>query len=120
MEVKGRHKMIPDKCHLWKNGEAMTDEKAVFDQVISYVHQSHLLRDLLRCKDCGQLYFSEFYEVVDWVGGNDSQYSTYIPVASESEAAALSRLSPHELLAFSPRLVDVRGEAGKTIFRWVR
>jgi hypothetical protein len=44
--------------------------------------------------------------MVDWEKGDDKQYSTYIPVESESEADEISELSPFELLCFHPMIKD--------------
>ena len=52
----------------------------------------------------GQLYFYEFYEVVDWKDGNDKQYSTYIPVDTPEQIEALKASSVFDLLRFFPRL----------------
>jgi hypothetical protein len=61
-------------------------------------------RHLLRCRECGQLYFYEFFEWIDWEGGNDPQYTTYIPVESDTEIEALKKASSFELLKYFLRL----------------
>lgn len=38
------------------------------------------MRQLMKCQDCGQLYFHEFYEEVDFRDGEDRQYFIFIPV----------------------------------------
>jgi hypothetical protein len=70
----------------------------------TYVDESHLFRDLLKCKGCGQLYFFEFYEEIDWEEGNDPQYSTYIPVETGAEIEMLKKASPLKLLEHLPQL----------------
>jgi hypothetical protein len=51
---------------------------------------SHWWRYLLKCRDCGQLYFFEFLEQVDFDDGEDPQWSTWIPVATENEAEVIN------------------------------
>jgi hypothetical protein len=46
----------------------------------TYADDSHLSRRLLKCRECAQLYFFEFYEEIDWLDSKDPQYVTYIPV----------------------------------------
>jgi hypothetical protein len=88
--------------------------------VETYVDDDHLVRCLLKCRECGALYFHEFYEWIDWEDGNDPQYSTYIPVETDAEIEALKTASPFGLLGFSPRLQrDFPKDAAKPTVRWV-
>lgn len=67
----------------------------------------------------GQLYFFEFYEEIDWEGGNDPQYTTYIPVETNEEIETLKKSSPLELLQFFPRLqIDFPKEAKEPKVWW--
>ena len=92
------------RCHLWLE-EAPDDLGGeTFERLHTYVDDSPLIRRLLRCADCGQLYFYEFYEEVDFDDGEDPQYRSYIPATDEDAAATLAKMMPFELLAFSPRL----------------
>jgi hypothetical protein len=59
---------------------------------------------LRRCKICGQLYFHEFDEQIDWVSGNDPQFQTYVPVESREEAEALLHSAEVSALTVTPRL----------------
>jgi len=83
--------------------------------------ECHLFRYILKCKRCGQIYFFEFYEVIDWVAGNDPQYSTYIPISTIKEAEKLNTKSSFELCYVTPRLQDDWG-AKDTVknVKWVR
>jgi hypothetical protein len=65
-----------------------------FSLVKTYADDSHIVRDLLKCADCGHLYFHEFYEEIDWKEGNDAQYTSFIPVDDIRSADNLSKLSP--------------------------
>jgi hypothetical protein len=114
-----RNRKIPTQCHLWaKDPLGRVDLKDCLTFVKEYVDSSHLTRWLSRCKQCGQLYFMEFYEEVDWDEGDDRQYSTYIPVESESEADGMSKLSPLELLGFSPMIRDDSHNANRRGIHW--
>lgn len=92
----------PTQCHLWQK-ELLTKEDLSFHTVKKLVESSHLDRSVLKCKQCGQLYFHEFYEEVDWLNGNDKMYTTYIPI-EEQDIAKLENNSPLELLGRVPRL----------------
>lgn len=96
----------PVQCVLWKQ-PALVDGalKQRFELLETFVHESHFWRYLLRCRECGQRYFFEFYEEIDWDNGDDAQYSTFIPVENEEEIEILHHASTMELLEFTPRLV---------------
>jgi hypothetical protein len=89
-------------CHLLQNAEVdyYTDLHGSLEEVKEYLHESHLWRHLKQCKKCGQLFFFEFYEWIDWANGNDPQYDTWIPVKNEQEATELNKLSPLELCIY--------------------
>jgi hypothetical protein len=110
----------PTRCVLWQQPGLVLDGKDRFEVLENFTDESHLTRSLLKCRECGQLYFSEFYEVVDWDDGDDAQYTTYIPVPSREQAAAMKDISVFDLMLYSPRLQwDHRtGAAGKTL-SWV-
>src|SRR5919109_5685630 len=98
---------MPMECQLWQQKNLCSDElRESLMLVKTYEDESHLIRNLLRCKTCGQLFFHEFYEVVDWKDGNDAQYSTWIPVADVDSADALNELSPLELLQYVGLRID--------------
>jgi hypothetical protein len=113
---------VPTQCALWTNPELTSGPlKERFDLIDTFVEESHHWRYLLKCRECGQRYFSEFHEEIDWEGGNDPQYSTWIPVDSDSEIETLKRTSPSELLQFAPRLQnDWPKDATSPTLRWVK
>ncbi len=93
--------VAPKKCHLWEKKSITRDELInSFNVIKTYEEDSHLTRNLLKCKECGHLYFHEFYEEINWKNGNDPQYSTWIPVADEKSADKLSKLSQIMLNAY--------------------
>jgi hypothetical protein len=111
----------PTQCVLWGNPALVAPQKARFERLDTYVDDDHLTRSLLRCRECGQLYFFEFREEIDWDGGgNDPQYSTYIPIENDTEIDALRKASSFELLSYFPRLQrDFPKEAQAPTARWV-
>ena len=113
----------PTQCHLWRK-ENLTDEdidiKNNFELLHTFTDESHLCRDLLKCKDCGQFYFYEFYEEINWKGGSDPQYCTFIPIETKEEAEKLAKMSPLQLLQFSPRLQnDWPDKEDKSKIYWI-
>jgi len=64
----------------------------------------HFSRRLMKCKECGQLYFKEFYETTDYIGGNDPQYVTLVPVYSKEDIEKLKATSMFDLLKFRPHI----------------
>ncbi len=63
--------------------------KKTFELINTYIYESHWWRYLLKCRECGQLYFFEFSEEIDWEKGEDPQYSAYIPVETRQEIEVL-------------------------------
>jgi hypothetical protein len=55
------------------------------------VDDSHFIVRLLTCDRCGQRFVSVFFEIVDWVDGDDSQYWTLLPITRQ-EADHLTQL----------------------------
>ena len=111
----------PTQCVLWENPDLVSGPQEVrFERIDTYVNDSHPMRQLLRCRECGQLYFFEFYEEIDWNEGNDPQYSTYIAVESDMEIEVLKKASSFDLLKYFPRLQrDFPKEARAPKARWV-
>jgi hypothetical protein len=92
-----------------------------FELLETFADESHFWRYLLKCRECGQRYFFEFYEEIDWEGGHDPQYSTYIPVETEAEIEALKATSIFGLLDYFPRLqCDRPKDAKESTLRWMK
>lgn len=111
----------PTQCVLWEKPELINEPmKERFELLETFADESHLWRYLLKCRECEQLYFFEFYEEIDWEHGNDPQYTTWIPIDAPEDAQKFSKLSPLELLQFSPRLQkDFPKDAKTPSLRWV-
>jgi hypothetical protein len=95
----------PSHCLYWRQPELVRGPmKERFELLDTYADESHLRRHLLKCRECGQLYFHEFYESIDWVEGNDPQYVLYVPVGTAEEAARLAIRDEVSLQLASPAL----------------
>ena len=93
----------PTQCVLWLTPE-LTDAPNFFEHLEAFVDEPHWSRDLLRCRECGQLYIHDFYEVINWSGGDDSQYAFYAPVETKEEIDSIKGVSSLEVLKFYPHL----------------
>ena len=91
----------PVGCHLWHLENLTRDDLNCFEQVETYYGHSHLDWSLVRCRQCGQLYFFESYEFWDGEDGGDSHYDTYVPVSAPEETLDL-RIT--NILSFVPRI----------------
>ena len=111
------------KCHLLSK-TPLEDEilplKPHFKLIKILVQESHLFRYILECRQCGQLYFYEFYEQIDWEKGNDPQYTTYIPIENIKTGEELNKKSPMELLMVSPRLQNDFNKEGIKTIKWIK
>lgn len=113
----------PTRCHLWKKPRLVSEDLAGehFDIIETYSEDTHFSRRLVKCKRCGQLYFREFYEEIDWSDGNDPQYTTFIPVRTKAQADAIKTLSTFELMNVLPKLrKDFPKEAETPTVYWIR
>jgi hypothetical protein len=107
----------PTGCRLWRRDD-LTDKdvagafeavEAIFDDGV------HNSADLVRCRDCGQLYLSIFEEHVTFSGGDDDLFRLYLPVRRGDDVAALARFG---LLKLSERRPHLRADPGHV--HWVR
>lgn len=112
----------PTQCIFWKKPKLIKEGtiKDRFELIETYVKESHWWRYLLKCRECGQLYFFEFYEEIDWLNGNDPQYCTYVPVEMAKEIKALKESDIWSIHAFVPRLLaDWPRDAKRYKIHWV-
>lgn len=56
------------------------------------IDESHFHVRIVHCSKCAQQFLSVFAETIDWVGGEDPQYWTTIPLTAQ-EAADLVSMS---------------------------
>jgi hypothetical protein len=109
----------PTQCELWEQPDLVTTPRGRFETVESFTEESHLKRALLKCRECGQLYFYEFYERVDWDDGDDAQYSTYIPVPARETALEIDKQNNMGLMLYSPRLQWDHPTGKPAALRWI-
>lgn len=100
--------MIPKQCHLWQK-EKITSDDFDFETIEIIIESSHFDRLILRCKQCGQLYFYECVEFVDWAGGNDDSYEKYIPV-EEKDIPELKKKDSLDLFSLIPHIQRNNGK----------
>jgi hypothetical protein len=112
----------PTQCHLWKLdhpnlGRGSKDDK--MEVVKNFEDDSHFGRSLLRCRDCKQLYFYEFYEEIDWLNGNDPTYRTWVPV-EEKDVDDLLKTDIWTIHHYTPRIINdwLRDNTRKN--EWIR
>lgn len=112
----------PTQCHLWQAEKLNPqDLYGCFESLEDFGEEdTHFRRALMRCKSCGQLYYYEFYEWIDWEGGNDPQYRTWVPVESREEIEELNKTDHISLLKYFPRLQsDFPRDATEAKVFWV-
>lgn len=94
---------LPVQCALWKSDRLspqMLYDLLEFVEPLTDDDDDHLRRSLKRCKECGQLYFHEFYEAVDYAESKDGIYQTWIPVADAESARRLARQPVFAILRY--------------------
>lgn len=93
----------PEQCRLWQDDcqDLKNHIGSILEVVKTYSDSSNMERELLKCDECGQLYFFEHYDPWSDTG---EEYNTYIPVESIEFADKLNEKMPIELLAFSPSI----------------
>jgi hypothetical protein len=107
----------PTQCHFWKSDQPPRQNET--ELVKSFEDDSHLTRALLRCRDCGQLYFYEWYEEIDWENGNDPFYQTWIPV-EEKDIDDLRKADIWTIVSYIPRFINDCRRDGTRKNGWIR
>ena len=112
---------LPKSCVLWRNPKSVVSAPLEdgFELLDTFVDESHWWRYLLKCRECGQLYFFEFLEEVDWVDSDDPQYCTWIPLETKEELERLKAAAQLSLRTFTPHLCDDRPKGEKRKVYWV-
>ncbi len=87
--------------------------------VKDFEDSSHFDRSLLRCRACGQLYFYEFYEEIDWANGNDPTYRTWVPV-EEKDVDSLLKTDIWTIHHYAPRIINDWLRDGTRRREWMR
>jgi hypothetical protein len=115
-------KANPTGCAYWNKPKDMPSTELIkaSDLVERFDDTSHLMHSLIKCRECGQLYYYEYYDEVDYEDGDDPVFLTYIPVDTDEEIERLKAMSRSELMSVVPRLhYDIPKGADAPIVRWV-
>jgi len=93
----------PTQCVLW-NKINLTPTDLNLELLEVFVRENRRERDLFRCRECGQLYFHEWYEHV-YFKHDAFMYETYIPVDTREEVQKISTVKDSVgLMQFLPQL----------------
>lgn len=114
--------VVPENCILWQDPDHLLTAGAgsLMEIVKTYYQESHDSAMLRRCSECGQLWLYRFYEEIDWKGGEDPTWRTWLPVASAEEADRLCATSWRAVREMRPVLLnDWPKGAPQTAF-WLR
>jgi len=109
--VELRH---PTQCVLWEHPERVKGSafSRCLEEIACYEQGRHQTRTLEKCRECGQLYFYDWFEWSEREEGIDWAVSNLIPVQTEAEIEALKQASSSDLLLYWPRLQMAGGEVG--------
>lgn len=108
----------PTQCKLWGKKE-LTPLDLNMELVKVFLRTTHRERDLLRCRDCGQLYFHDWYEHVSF-NHDASMYETYIPVNTDEEIEKISKIeSSADLAGLLPQLHGSFTNGHNDELKWV-
>ncbi len=116
-----RGPMNVTECILWKNVEFVAGPISEnFELLETITETSHWRRYILRCRCCALRYFFEFHEEIDWEGGNDPQFSVWVPFDSDDQLSTLRRCLPKSMGGIVPRLCkDWPEDSEKPKIYWV-
>ena len=108
----------PLQCALWRK-ERVELEELNLESLEVFTREPHLKRDLFRCRECGQLYFHEWYEHHNFK--HDAyMYDTFIPVEDQEDIDALLQAkNSAELMNFLPQLHGSYTNNGNDTLRWI-
>lgn len=84
----------PTGCVYWTKPELAFRPGRTLDQfetIETLERNMHELKQLLKCRECGQQYFYEFWEEMHFDGRDDSQFVTLVPVESAGDVEFLSK-----------------------------
>ena len=79
-------------AHCWPpTADAAWEARAPLTPGTTLVDESHYAVWIPACPHCGQQFVSVFTEIIDWTSGNDSQFSTRLPITSAEAADLIGR-----------------------------
>jgi len=96
-------------CHLFGKGEIVLEDLKSLE-VVEVLHDdgSHYERSVKRCKECGAWFLYDFIEYVNYSGGDDAIYCTYVQ-ADSKEFALRMHESNKPIRDFFPAICDDNG-----------
>lgn len=108
----------PSQCLLW-NKTHLTPADLDLELLKVFQRDAHIERDLFKCRECGQLFFHEWYEHVNFT--HDAyMYDTYIPVETDDDVKTLSDTKTTlELMQFFPQLHGSFTNGKKESVQWL-
>lgn len=108
----------PTQCVLW-NRTGLTPEDLNLEMVKVFIRSDHIERNLFKCRECGQLYFHEWYEHINFKH-DDDMYDTYIPVETDEDInTLLEAKSSADLAKFLPQLHGSYTNNQNDSLRWI-
>ena len=108
----------PERCKLWSKASVSLEDLNL-ESVNIFINSEYLKRDLLKCRECGQLYFHEWYEHMDFKK-SASMYDTYIPVETDAEIEELLKTKTSEELShFLPQLHGSHVDDESNCLKWI-
>lgn len=111
----------PTGCHIWSDADqVLRGWGGVFEVLESYQNEDHFRRSLMRCRDCGHLYFYEFAEWKDLQDGDDPTYRCWVPVATLAHIESLKTMSQAEIKGVRPLLVRDYPKGRPPMAAWLR
>jgi hypothetical protein len=105
------------------SAEAAAEATRGFEFVHRLIDESHYIVSIKRCPHCTQAYLSVFTETIDWIGGEDPQYRTLLPITADETLVLVAhgeRVSDSTLNALGPQrrslCIDYPRDGGKRMF----
>ncbi|MHB8860551.1 MAG: hypothetical protein ACYC48_02335 [Minisyncoccota bacterium] len=112
------HMKKPTQCALWSK-EKVEPWDLNLESLEVFTNEPLLKRELFRCRECGQLYFHEWYEHHNF-RRDAYMYDTFIPVDTEEDITVLTQVkSSAELMAFLPQLHGSYTNSQEDTLKWI-
>jgi len=73
------------------SAEEAEEARNRFEIIAWLVDESHYGLSIRACPHCGQRCIDVFTEVIDWSGGDDAQYWSYLPLTFEESEHLIAR-----------------------------
>ena len=98
-------------CHLFrKDGIVLKDLSCLEVVEVLFDDGSHYERSVKRCKVCGAWFLYDFIEYVNYAGGDDEIYCTFVQADSRENALRMHE-SNKPIREFFPAICDDNGQS---------